>query len=243
MIQATSQFTATRAPGPDGPATWSLWPLALIVGLWPILICHLALLLSIASGTLDPALPYIDGRYSVSAAARQDPTVYWFRIAMMPYAPVLGVFWWLNDRWLAGWQKERRVSRRLVLICGLAGAALMLVYTSFLGTEGAIYTWLRRFGAVMFFAGTALAQLISVRVLWHSTMLRHPRFGSWLAAACTASGILVLLGLCDAILPLLIDTEIHIGNLIEWYFGVVMNAWFIVFAVLWRRSRFSFRLV
>lgn len=219
-----------------------LWLLAVLVGVWPLLVANAALLLSVAVGALEPAFPYVDGKVSISAAARQDPTLYWFRIAMMPYALVLALFWWLNHRWLESWQPERMISHRLMFACGLIGAAFLILYVSFLGTEGVMYGWLRRFGATLYFAGTALAQLIGLRVLWHTSLERHHRFRPWIRAALAISAGLLLLGVANAALPPLVPDTFRVENVIEWLFGALMSAWFVVLSVLWRHSGFGFTL-
>lgn len=222
--------------------TGRLWLIAALTGIWPLIVVNGSLALSIGAGALDPSFPYIDGEASISAAARQDPTIYWFRIAMMPYALVLALFWWLNHRWLQSWQSQRVISQRFMLACGLTGAAFLILYASFLGTEGVMYAWLRRFGATLYFAGTALAQLIGLRVLWHTPPEGMERYRPWLRTALAISAGLLVLGVANAVLPPIVPDSFRIENVIEWHFGLLMSAWFVVLSVLWRKSGYAFRL-
>lgn len=222
--------------------TGRLWLIAALTGIWPLIVVNGSLALSIGTGALEPTFPYIDGEASISAAARQDPTIYWFRIAMMPYALVLALFWWLNHRWLQSWQSQRVISQRLMLACGLTGAAFLILYSSFLGTEGVMYGWLRRFGATLYFAGTALAQLIGLRVLWHTSLEGMDRYRPWLRSALTISAALLALGVANAVLPPVVPDSFRIENVIEWHFGLLMSAWFVVLSVLWRQSGYTFKL-
>ena len=231
----------SQAASPQ-PIFYRLWMLVFLVGFWPVVIVNLSLLLSISVGELPPAFPYIDGTVSVSAAARQDPTIYWFRIAMMPYALVLAVFWWLNHRWLAAWAPGQAGWRRSVVLSGLIGASFLLLYVSFLGTDGVIYSLLRRFGATLYFACTALAQLLSLRVLWRSQLIEHPDCRPWAIVACTLSASLLVVGLISIPLPMWVPEGYRVENVVEWNFGLLMMAWFAAVAVMWRRTGFGFQL-
>ncbi len=120
-------------------------------------------------------------------------------------------------------------------------AALFLVlYGTFLGTEGEAYRWMRRYGVVVYFAGTCIAMLIvsdAARDLAH----QGGRVAGALLPLCLA---LPLLGLANALAPLLQAdgaTREALQNSTEWWGGLVFTLFFVAVAWLWRATRFEIR--
>ena len=133
-----------------------------LAGMLPILAAHLAYLLNIWAGA-DLAsqyvcMPYLDGCVSISRAARSGPGLHLFRALMLPSAVLLLLSWEFVREWLRG--LGACSGRRGWLIGGLGavGAVFLVFYATWLGTEGDWYRWLRRYGVIFYFAGTALAR-------------------------------------------------------------------------------------
>lgn len=146
----------TRPPGGAYPLA-GLAGLGLFLALWPVLVVHLAYAISILEGYVPLCNPYWDGCSSISRAGRHGWANHVFRAAMLPYAATLALYWWLNQRWLlaAGVRGSP-----WMLACGLAGALFLVLYVTFLGTEGATYQLMRRYGINVYFGATYLAQVL-----------------------------------------------------------------------------------
>ena len=74
--------------------------LGLFIALWPILVAHAAYAISVMEGHVLACNPYWDGCTSISKAGRHGWANHLFRGALLPYTPLLALYWWLNQRWL-----------------------------------------------------------------------------------------------------------------------------------------------
>lgn len=207
---------------------WPAW-LALAVALLPALAAHAAYALSIRDGYAPGCMPYWDGCTSISAAARHGVGNLLFKAAMLPCALLLGVLWWQARRWLARLGDDPGPA---MVVLGVIAAIALAAYVVFLGVEGEISRWLRRHGALIYFAATFLAQLWFVRRQYK----RGARDGATrvLLGVCA---LLLLLGLAStAASSLLQDRELkdQVENAIEWNLGALFTLWFLSLAWLWR---------
>lgn len=213
--------------------TCPAWWLALAAGVLPFVAVHLCWGLSTAAGHVPACNPYIDGCTSISATGRHGLPYYLFKALIIPTAMVYLAVWAIAGGWL------RRLGRghRAVLLCGLAGALFLILYATFLGSEGALYTWLRRFGARMFFALTAFAQLLLTWHLWRGGL--RSRWVRAMLALCAAQ---LLIGIASLPVPLIVDDPDAIQNVVEWTYALAMNAVFLVLAGAWRQAGLQLRL-
>jgi hypothetical protein len=218
-------------------ATLALWPLPLAVALVPVAAAHLAYALSIEAGHVPACVPYLEGCTSISRAARHGLGNHLFRLLMLPSALLLTLHWLATIVWLQQSTGEARAGRSLWLLAPFAGLALA-VYVSFLGTEGEVYRFLRRYGAQLYFASVYLAQLLVVRH-WHRRLGRWDRVGAvWL----TISMAMLALGLgYTAVANGFEDPQLkdRMENLLEWHIGALMTAWYLLLARVWRREGFA----
>jgi hypothetical protein len=218
----------------------ALWPLPLAVALVPVFAAHLAYALSIESGHVPACVPYVEGCTSISRAARHGLGNHLFRLLMLPSALLLSLHWLATLVWLRQYTGDPRAGRSLWLLAPFAGLA-MAVYVTFLGTDGDTYRFLRRYGAQLYFASVYLAQLVVVRH-WHRSLGRWDGIGAaWLAISL----VMLALGLGYTAVangfddPALKD---RMENLLEWHIGVLMTAWYLLLAVVWRRQGFAMSL-
>jgi len=221
--------------------------LALLCGIVPIVATHGALLLNVLSpgGALAESfrcMPYWDGCVTISRAVRSGPGLNFFRAIMLPMAAVLALTWICVAPWLAGLRPGRETRARSIAVMGVVGALFLILYVAALGTEGTWYSWMRRYGVVMYFGLTALAQLLLVQALWplrsqvHMQPLHRPILAlfalvcvEWLGGVASVAKRLLLSN------PALID---RVENVIEWWFALALSAAFVVLAELMRRSEF-----
>lgn len=201
---------------------------ALIAGVLAIVVVHLAYLLNIALTDLEPCLPYWDGCMSVSRAIRSGPGLWLFKIAALPIAVAMFLAWRGLPAPLSG---------PLTRWLGGLGAVFLLAYAFALGADGGFYSWMRRFGVVLYFGFTGLAQLLTA-----SAVNRYCRFLSRREKS-PYMGILVITWLCgiasalkrDLVQdPVLVD---RLESALEWWFALGLSSAFIALSGLLRRIR------
>lgn len=223
-----------------------LWLLPLVAGLLPALASLLALMLALHAGLVPACNPFIEGCVSISRAARHELPNHLFRALVLPAAVLQALVWWLQARALrlAAPRAMRRSATALAVLGVAAGVALVL-YGSFLGTEGVVYRWLRRYGTVVYFGGTCLAMLLTGRALQrlHALGALHlPRLHE--RALLALFGAIVLLGLGNALAGAWASDALQdrIENATEWWGALGMTLAFGVIADLWRRWRLAVQL-
>jgi hypothetical protein len=138
----------------------------------------------------------------------------------------------------AGGAALRRSALALAVIGVTAGLCLVL-YGSFLGTEGAAYRWLRRYGTVGYFGGTCLAMLLLARGLQRmraAQALVLPRGHE--RALLALLGLIVALGLGNALAGAWAGSDAlrdRVENATEWWGALGLTLAFVTLASLWRR--------
>ena len=190
---------------------------------------------SMGAGLIEPCLPLVDGCTSISRACRQVPVIHLFRATMLPSSALLALFWWQERARLAALAPARVAARRAALGLALLGAAFLPAYVAFLGTDGPVYEFLRRLGIYLFFAGTGLAQAIVTLGIERGAA---PGASERRARAVRRALVAAMLGLGPLNLALkatLADPDAA-ENVIEWWFGLAMFAWFGAMAVTRRRA-------
>ncbi|HNP66228.1 MAG TPA: hypothetical protein PKH39_20040 [Woeseiaceae bacterium] len=201
--------------------------LPLVVAILPLAGVTAAYWLNINAGVLPACLPFLDGCTSISATGRYLPGSMPFRAALLPQAALLGVMWWISVEWLQRHYSTRSRLRGLVLVTGVVGALALIVYVTFLGTNHPVYEFMRRFGIYFYFLGTALAQLLLTLCIERSR-LRQVMLAIVLMP--------FVLGIANLFLkPVLVDPD-GFENAIEWVAAFLMQCWFALLFVAWRRT-------
>jgi hypothetical protein len=228
----------TRAP-------IATWPLPLVAGLLPLIGTLIAYPLAVRLGLVEACNPFLDGCVSISRAARHGLPNHLFRALLLPAAALQALCWLLCATWLGGVGGPSRRLRVLPWI-GLAADAFLVLYGTFLGTEGDAYRWMRRYGVVAYFGGTCLAMLIVTGALQASRAeidgQRHRRIAGLVRVLLALCIALPLLGLVNAFVPLATGSEAArdaLQNSTEWWGGLVFTLFFFVLAWLWHATRFE----
>lgn len=233
------------APGLASAGALPLWPLPLAAGLLPAIASLAAWALALHAGLVPACNPFFEGCVSISRAARHDLPNHVFRALLLPAATLQALVWLMQAQALraAGGAALRRSVPTLAAIGVAAGIALVL-YGSFLGTEGQVYRWLRRYGTVVYFGGTCLAMLLTVRAfqrLHALQTLRLPRGHE--RALLVLLALIVALGLGNALAGVWAGAALRdrVENATEWWGALGLTLGFVVLASLWRRwgLRFS----
>ena len=215
--------------------------LPLLAGTLPFVATLLAFSIAVNEGQFGGCNPLIDGCVSISRAARHGLPNYLFRALVLPAAVLQGLVWLLCAPWLRSIGTPPTRWLRALPLLGLGAAAFMILYGTFLGTDGAWYQWMRRFGIVFYFGFTCIVMLIvgdAVRRAAAGTVSYRPA-AAVLLALCVA---LPLLGVANALASIVLSSAVAVDafeNATEWWGGLVFTVFFAVLAALWRRTGFA----
>jgi hypothetical protein len=209
--------------------------LALAGWLLPTLLVIGCFVLSARLGLVESCFPFIDGCTSISAACRKEPVIHLFRAVMLPTTTVLGACWLVTGSWL-GSLGDRGRARAWIVFLGVTGAVFLVLYAVFLGTDGAAYKLMRRYGVTIYFGFTALAQLVLSARLWQLPEPVRSTLGPGLPHAMVAlAGSMLALGLGNVVFSNFLDID-RAENVIEWFFALVMHGYFGLMALAWSRA-------
>jgi hypothetical protein len=211
--------------------------IAVCAGLLLILAANSALLINFQYG-LEPCFPYWEGCYSVSRGIRSGPGLVLFKLAALPSAGFMIAYWILARCWT---HESIDAGRRpdWVAVLGIAGAVFFVVYALSLGSEGDLYRWMRRYGVVFYFAGTALAQLLLASI-FHSAPDKEGHPMPLLRIYTGAVALMWGLGLGSAFKRKLVDDPAlldRVENALEWNFALALSLVFLVLAMMHSRTR------
>jgi hypothetical protein len=213
----------------------SLTGLGLIFALWPIVIVHAAYAISVIEGHVLLCNPYWDGCTSISRAGRYGWANHLFRGALLPYTALLALYWWLNQRWLLALGDP---GSRGMLVIGYIGALFMILYVTFLGSEGPMYQLMRRYGINVYFGATYLAQVLLIGRLRAITAAGVAPWPGWLVPVLlmTALGVFAL-GLLFLVVSygLALEKD-RLENALEWGVALLMQLTVLVTVWGWRAS-------
>ncbi|NML47896.1 hypothetical protein HHL11_29370 [Ramlibacter sp. G-1-2-2] len=219
-----------RAPRPI-----PLWPLPVIAALLPAIAVAFALAMyRNADGSF--CNPFYDDCVSISRMAKYGAPNEMFRVFVLPGAVLQALTWLAATRAFATAGLPRR-ERSLLAVVGLLAGCALVVYASFLGTDGAAYAWLRKNGTLLYFGGTYVAMLLFVRGLQRLEARellvvppsRHRLLVGlllFITGICLVHGFASLLNLHDLV--------VRIQNLTEWWGSLALTFAFGTIASLWR---------
>jgi hypothetical protein len=217
----------------------ALWPLALAAGLLPAAAALIAWGLALHLGLAPACNPFIDGCVSISRAARHGLPNHVFRAIVLPAAVLQALAWLVQARALSSTaQASAQRSATALAVLGVAAGIALVLYGSFLGTEGQAYRWLRRYGTVVYFGGTCLAMLVLGRALQRlHTFGAMPFPRGHERMLLVLFGAIVLLGLGNTLAGLWADAarQDRIENATEWWGSLGLTLAFVTLADLWRR--------
>ncbi|MBI1966170.1 MAG: hypothetical protein HYV99_03095 [Betaproteobacteria bacterium] len=228
-----------------GPAG-HLWPLPLVAGLLPVAAALAALWLSISLELIPACNPFFDGCVSISRAGRHDLPNHIFRALVLPAAVLQALTWLLCAAWLRSMDTEARRLLRVLPWLGVLAGIFLVLYGTFLGTEGEAYRWMRRYGVIFYFGLTFLCMLIASGALWRlaraGKIAPPARMDRLLIGLCAVT---LVIGLAQVFAPPWLggeDLKNRLENILEWYAALAFTLFFLALAWLWRHARFNARL-
>jgi len=217
--------------------------LPLITGFAPIFAAHVSYLIGIRAGVLRACMPYIEGCTSISATGRYPPASFLFKAVMMPEAILLALYWLFSVAWLRSLSRAAGRSDNVgtsIAAFGIAGALFLIVYVTFLGTQGPVYDFMRRYGVYLYFLFTVIAQLILVaKVMSVSPSLRIRGVVAITKIQLAVALIPFALGILNLILKAVLDDADASENIIEWIFALLMHSYFLLSYFAWRATGFD----
>lgn len=217
---------------------------ALIVGLVPMIAVNVSYWLASAAGTVPTCMPYLDGCTSISATGRQPPSSFVFRATMLPAAVLIIVYWKLCAGWLETLGAAGRARAQFLSTVGGIGGLFLILYVTFLGSEGDFYNLMRRYGVTVFFGFNYLAQLMLAERMLHFTgrtasPVALRRVGQVKLGICI---VLLAIGLASIPVMNFVANKDRIQNVMEWNFALLMFANFALTWFAWRATDFQLRV-
>jgi hypothetical protein len=203
--------------------------LPLIACLAPLIGINVAYWIGADNSVLPSCFPYLDGCTSISSTGRYPPGDRVFRAVMLPQAAILALTWYFAALWLKSLKPGSKAGTA-VLVSGVTGALALILYVSYLASNDPFYEVMRSYGIYFYFVGTALAQLVLSLALDRSPIQRAM---VWVTVTPFALGLVNLIQ--KALLGSLNSNE----NRIEWIASLLMQAWFVLLWMSWRKSRFD----
>lgn len=217
---------------------------AILTGLLPIVATHAAYLISIRQGFSPTCFPYLDGCTSISAASREGDALFVFRIIVIFAAAMIVGYWLLVQGWLKVLGKAAARKNWCMVWLGLTGALFLALYANYLGSDGEFYRFLRRFGIILFFGLTPLAQMLLVRALFSEVRRGGlPQKVLYLLRLKLSFCLLMLFcGLTSVAADWLLLETRRLDNALEWLFALIIFSFFIVTGLIWRRLAINLAL-
>lgn len=209
-----------------------VWPLPALAAVLPFVATWTAFALSVHDGHIEACNPFWDGCTSISRAARHGLGNPVFRAVMLPAATLQIAFWMLCRHWLQ--QQSTRSASSAISLCGIVAGLALILYATFLGTDGDLYRLLRRYGVTLYFAFTFLALLWTLRALRHTPWPGLQRSLSVIALLMLALGVASVATsafVADAAL------KYRLENALEWQLGLWLCVMFAAFVAPWRTAR------
>jgi len=217
--------------------------LALILTILPILASNGAYLLSAYNEFIPWCIPYIDGCTTISRAARSGNSIFLFRVIMIIYSVLLIWFWIYAQHWLNLLYGHTTKVARIILWLGVIGAIFLMIYIDFLGTTGEVNRFMRRFGIMVFFTLTPLAQLLMLNQ--HFNILKTRPECNIRPKTLQYQLIILLLMLVIGIISILLgatqNKTYESENIIEWNYSILLTMYFAGMIFMWKDYRFYFR--
>lgn len=234
-------------PTAAGQPPVTLAPIALAAGLVPFAVVQICYLIAATADLIPLCVPYLQGCTSVSSAGRYGAAYFLFKAGMLPAATLIGLYWWLNRHWLLSLGDRDSPAVRAMVWTGLVAALFLILYSVFLGSQGAFYNLMRRFGVTVYFGASGLAQLILLSRLAALRRAGRPVRPDWLIAAMVALAVaLLVVGLSSIPIMNFLPEALRPGkhrlqNTVEWNFCLLLLTYNLLGWAGWRASGFRVR--
>lgn len=218
--------------------------LALLIALLPLLANNAVYLLSAQQGYVPWCIPYIDGCTTISQAARSGDSIYVYRAVMMVCAVLQIWFWSYAKAWLDLLHGGPSRLARIIMWLGIVAALFLVVYIDFLGTSGEVNRFMRRYGILIFFTFTPLAQLLMLKMHYElltsqqAVLLRT----GWLRCQLVILGLMLMIGIASIVINLTGNKTYVSENIVEWNFSILLSLYYFAMTFIWKGYRHDFKI-
>ena len=210
-----------------------------------MLVTNAVYLLSAYEGHVSWCMPYIEGCTTISQAARSGNSIFIYRATMIAYGVLLIWFWIYAHQWLNLLYDRTYKIARIMLWLGIIGALFLIIYIDFLGTTGEVNRFMRRYGILVFFTFTPLAQLLLLLQQFEISSLATVakiKTVSLNSRALKFQLFILLLMLLAGIISIILDIAqlktYETENIVEWNFSLLMNLYFLSMVFIWKDYRY-----
>ena len=210
--------------------------LPLLVFLLPVLSINLAYLAASLLDHIPRCIPYLSGCTSISSAGRAMPQKGIFLLGMVPAAILSMQLWMSSEAWFA--QDRSRTHSHALVLTGALASFCLLVYVTTLGIPGDVYRLFRKFGVLLYFGCTFIAQLLLINELKRLGVEKARHELTQLARHLTTLCVLVLAcGIVIVPISLIEDPnrQKQIENIVEWNYALFLHIYYLVLYPAWRR--------
>ena len=215
--------------------------LAILITLLPLVTTNAVYLLSAYEGNVPWCNPYFDGCTTISQAARSGNSIYLFRATMIAYAVLMIWFWLYTRQWLQQILDEKSRLTNTILWLGIIGSLFLLVYIDFLGTTGEINRFMRRYGIMIYFTFTPLAQVLLLKL--HYRVLESGTTENVTKPVLQFQLFILLLMSIIGVTSIVLDVAqlktYQSENIVEWTFALLMSLYFAGMIFIWRDFRYQ----
>ncbi len=214
--------------------------LAILITLLPLIAGNGAYIMSAYSGFVPWCMPYLDGCTTVSRAGRSGDAIFLFRAIMIVYGVLLIWFWIYSHQWLNHLGHSAKNTARIVMWLGIVAAIFLIIYIDFLGTTGEVNRFMRRFGIMIYFTFTPLAQLLMLKKHYdlqyeNPDLVISPRI---LRFQLVVLLLMLFIGIVSLWLGLTGTKTYESENIVEWNFSLLLSLYFSGMVFLWKDFKY-----
>ena len=193
-------------------------------------------LLSINEGFVEACFPYVDGCTSISKTGRFGNAYFVFKALMMPAGSLMIVYWILVVHWLETIKGRRGLIEQAILALGTLSGVFLIVYTTFLGSEGEPYRMLRQYGTNLSFLFSFIAYVILAFVV--RRIFTRDRLVTLYILLCA---FVAVDGLNMAIVKQFLIDNSWLENSTEWRAATILTFFPFLVWLFWRKTNFEIR--
>jgi hypothetical protein len=159
---------------------------------------------------------------------------------MIAYGVLLIWFWIYAKQWLNQLYGHTTNTARIMLWLGVVGAIFLIIYIDFLGTTGEMNRFMRRYGIMVFYIFTPMAQLLMLKQ--HYNILPSLPEGTIKPRVLQYQLVTILLMLIIGIISIALDATqnktYESENIVEWNFSLLLNMYFLGMIFIWKDYRY-----
>ncbi|OUS26358.1 hypothetical protein A9Q98_10960 [Thalassotalea sp. 42_200_T64] len=203
---------------------------------------NLVYVISAVNDWVPSCVPYLEGCTSISRAARRGYSIFIFRALMIVHATMLICYWYVCAHWLQTLHKRGLTSINWMMWLGITGALFLALYANYLGASGEVYRYLRRYGIVLFFGLTPLAQLLMINSLYklsqHCGVAASFRF--WLRIKLGLLSLMLMIAIGSLLQQYLGYSSFERENIVEWNIGLLLMCFYYASYRIWHNYTMEF---